>query len=192
MASEPRRDQGSGAARSAHGDAAMGSRWHNRHATTRLVTGSSRNLLWRVEDTGPSRGPTWTMHLEVAEFPVRRARLGFPAAYEGGALTIDADAVRCLVLQDPRIAEVRLELTHPGDSARVLRALDAIEPLHKPVSPVSAFPGFLGPPHTAGHGRTHRLAGLAVVQVTEFPFPASGVQAFEEGLIEMSGPGAAY
>ena len=30
------------------------------------------------------------------------------------------------------------------------------------------------------------------MQVTEFPYPASGVQAFEEGIMEMSGPGAAY
>jgi glycine reductase len=132
------------------------------------------------------------MRLDVAEFPVHHARLGMPAAYGDGVLTIDPDAVRHLVLADPRIAEVRLELVHPGDSVRVLRALDAIEPLHKPGGSVSAFPGFLGPPHTAGHGRTHRLAGFTVVQVTEFPFPASGVQAFEEGVIEMSGPGAAY
>lgn len=132
------------------------------------------------------------MHLEVAAFPVRRARLGARAAYADGLLTIDADDVRRLVLADPRIAEVRLELAHPGDSVRVLRALDAIEPLHKPEGPVSTFPGFVGPPHTAGHGRTHRLSGFTVVDVTAFPFPASGVQAFEEGVIEMSGSGAAY
>ena len=30
------------------------------------------------------------------------------------------------------------------------------------------------------------------MQVTEFPYPASGVQAFEEGIVEMSGPGAEY
>jgi glycine reductase len=132
------------------------------------------------------------VHLEVAAFPVRRARLGAPAAYDDGLLTIDAAAVRTLVLEDPRIADVRLELAHPGESVRVLRALDAIEPLHKPDGPVRAFPGFLGPPHTVGHGRTHRLSGFTVVQVTDFPFPAHGVQAFEEGVIEMSGPGAAY
>ena len=31
-----------------------------------------------------------------------------------------------------------------------------------------------------------------VIAVAEFPFAASGVQAFEEGVIEMSGPGAEY
>ena len=132
------------------------------------------------------------MRLDVAAFPVRRARFGTPAAYDDGVLTIDPGEVERLVLRDPRIGGVRLELAHPGESVRVLRALDAIEPLHKPDGPVRAFPGFLGPPHTAGHGRTHRLDGFTVVEVTDFPFPASGVQAFEEGVIEMSGPGAAY
>ena len=87
-----------------------------------------------------------------------------------------------LVLRDPRIAEVRLELAHPGDSARVLRALDAVEPtaqgLRLPCAP-SPDSSALRTPSAAG--RTHRLSGFTVVQVTEFPFPASGVQAFEEG-----------
>jgi glycine reductase len=131
------------------------------------------------------------MRLEMASFPVRAARFGAATAYADGVLTIDAAAVRALVLGDPRIADVTLELVHPGEPVRVLRALDAVEPLHKPAAPVNAFPGFNGPPHTVGAGRTHRLAGFTVVQVTEFPFPASGVQAFEEGIIEMSGPGAA-
>ena len=50
-------------------------------------------------------------------------------------------------------------------------------------------------PRSAAHGRERTDApagGFTVVEVTEFPFPASGVQAFEEGIIEMSGPGAAY
>jgi sarcosine reductase len=132
------------------------------------------------------------MRLEVARFPVRRVELGVSAAYADGRLTVDAEALRALVLRDGRIADVRVETAHPGESARVVRVLDAIEPLHKPRGPVPAFPGFNGPPHTAGKGRTHRLDGLAVVEVAEFPFPSSGVQAFEEGIIEMAGPGAAY
>jgi Glycine/sarcosine/betaine reductase component B subunits len=58
-----------------------------------------------------------------------------------------------LVLTDPRLGEVGLELVHPGDSARVLRALDAVEPLYKVAGPGCAFPGFLGPPDMAGRGR---------------------------------------
>jgi glycine reductase len=132
------------------------------------------------------------MRLEVAVFPVRRVQLGSSAEYADGTLTVDVESLRAQVLRDPRIADVRFATAHPGESIRVLRVLDAIEPLHKPDSLVAAFPGFNGHPHTAGSGRTHRLDGLAVVEVAEFPFPASGVQAFEEGIVEMAGPGAEY
>jgi glycine reductase len=132
------------------------------------------------------------MDLTLAAFPVHRAEFGEPAVWTDGVLTVEPAAIRRLVLSDPRIGEVRLELAHPGDSLRVLRALDAVEPLGKVAGPSSVFPGFLGPPDTCGRGRTHRLDGFTVVAVTEFPFPAAGVQAFEEGIIEMSGPGGAY
>lgn len=141
---------------------------------------------------GPDYATLAPMRLEVAGFPVRRVELSSRAAYADGRLGVDAGALRDLVLRDRRIADVHLDTAHPGESVRVLRVLDAIEPLHKPGSLVAAFPGFNGPPHTAGSGRTHCLDGLAVVEVAEFPFPASGVQAFEEGIIEMTGPGAAY
>src|SRR5262245_57841496 len=88
------------------------------------------------------------MRLEVAGFPVRRLELGASAAYTDGRLTVDAEALRALVRRDGRIADVRFETAHPGESVRVLRALDAIEPLHKPGGGVCAFPGFNGPPHT--------------------------------------------
>jgi glycine reductase len=132
------------------------------------------------------------MRLEIASFPVRRVVLGETTAWRGGTLTLDGAAVRRLVLEDPRIGDVGLEIAHPGDATRVLRVLDSVEPLHKVAGPSCAFPGFNGPPITAGAGRTHRLAGCSVTVVTEFPFPASGVQAFEEGIIETSDPGAGF
>lgn len=132
------------------------------------------------------------MSLDLASFPVHRARFGSRTEYQDGQLTIDPEAVRRLVLRDPRIKDVQLELVHPGESVRVIRVLDAIEPLTKVNGPSCTFPGFNGPPQTCGSGLTHRLEGFTVLQVTEFPYPASGVQAFEEGIIEMSGPGAAY
>jgi glycine reductase len=132
------------------------------------------------------------MRLEIASFPVTRVELGATSAYGDGVLTVDAHRVRALVLRDSRLAEVHLDVAHPGDRVRILRALDAIEPLVKVHGDGTVFPGFNGPPLTCGSGRTHRPAGCTVVEVAEFPFPAAGVQAFEEGIIEMSGPGAEY
>ncbi len=132
------------------------------------------------------------MSLNVASFPVQKAQLAGRAEYRDGLLTIDGESIRRLILQDRRIREVRLELVHPGESARIIRALDAIEPMTKVQGPSSCFPGFNGPPRICGSGLTHRLDGFTVIQVTDFPYPASGVQAFEEGIIEMAGPGAAF
>lgn len=132
------------------------------------------------------------MALDLASFPVHQARLGSRTEYKEGVLTIDPEAVRRLILRDPRIREVRLELAHPKESLRVIRAIDAIEPISKVEGSSCCFAGFNGPPRTCGTGRTHRLEGFTVIQVGDFPYPASGVQAFEEGIIEMSGPGAAF
>ncbi len=136
--------------------------------------------------------PAGGLRLELGSFPVHAAALGSPAGYRDGMLTIDADAVRALVLRDPRIADVVLTIVHPGEPVRILRALDAVEPLHKVSGPGCTFPGFNGAPATVGRGRTHRLAGLTVLSVSDFPFPASGVQSRQEGIIEMAGPGAAF
>ncbi|HSR10195.1 MAG TPA: glycine/sarcosine/betaine reductase component B subunit, partial [Thermodesulfobacteriota bacterium] len=97
------------------------------------------------------------MPLDLASFPVHRARFGDRTEYRDGQLTIDAEAMRRLVLKDPRIRDVKLELVHPGESARVIRVLDAIEPLIKVRGPSCVFPGFNGPPRTCGSGLTHRL-----------------------------------
>jgi glycine reductase len=131
------------------------------------------------------------MRLDVASFPVRRAEFGGRTFYADGTLTLDAATLRALTVEE-RIADVQFDLVHPGESVRVLRALDAVEPLAKPSGDRRAFPGFNGPPHTVGSGRTHRLAGFTVIPLAEFPLPASGVQAFEEGVIDMTGPGALY
>ncbi|MCC7484394.1 MAG: hypothetical protein IT529_05350 [Burkholderiales bacterium] len=130
--------------------------------------------------------------LDLASFPVHRAAFGGATRYAEGELTVSREAVRDEVLRDRRIADVEPALVHPGDSARIVRVLDGVEPLAKVAGPSCAFPGFNGPPRTCGSGRTHRLAGFTVMAVSDFPCPASGVQAFEEGIVEMSGPGAQY
>jgi glycine reductase len=132
------------------------------------------------------------MSLTLASFPVKKAQLAGRTEYRDGLLTIDGDTLRRLILQDQRIRDVKLELVHPGESVRIIRAIDAIEPLTKIQGPSCCFPGFNGPPRICGSGLTHRLEGFTVIQVTDFPYPASGVQAFEEGIIEMTGPGAVY
>ena len=68
--------------------------------------------------------------------------------------------------------------------------LDAIEPRVKVDGDGVTFPGFLGPARTVGDGTTRRVSGLAVLASAELPEPTGGILEFNEGIIDMSGPGA--
>lgn len=130
--------------------------------------------------------------LEMGSFMVRRVELAKRTALEKDTLYLNAGELRQLLLKDPRLQDVTIELAHPGESTRIVRVLDAIEPRVKVEGPSGCFPGFLGPARTAGRGRTHRLAGVAVVGVGDLPGPTSGILEFNEGFIDMSGPAQPY
>jgi glycine reductase complex component B subunit alpha and beta len=130
------------------------------------------------------------MRLEVASFGVRRLDWGSETALRDGHLTVAADELRQLILEDSHFLDVRLHLVHPGESVRVINGLDAVEPRWKVSGPGGVFPGFVAHPSTVGEGRTHRLAGMAVLEVSA---PVPGEQThFREQILDMSGPGADF
>jgi glycine reductase len=110
-------------------------------------------------------------------------RLGDVTAVENGTLTID-DATAMRVFADPSLASVTLTVVHPGDSARIVKLLDAVEPRTKGAGGAGIFPGFVGAADaTAGVGDTHVLRGAAVVTAGYLPRA-------QEALVDMSGPAA--
>ena len=130
------------------------------------------------------------MHLEVASFAVEEIEFGPRTAFDGHALVVDRDEIRQLVLEDPHFADVEVHLARPGESVRIINGLDVVEPRWKAKGPGGVFPGFVAPPATVGDGRTHRLAGVAVVEASE-PVPGE-LTHFREQIIDMAGPGADY
>src|SRR5581483_8009584 len=106
------------------------------------------------------------MRLEMATYTVRDVQLGGPTRLSNGTLHVDSDELRRLVLEGGDFADCAVDVVRPGDEVRLIHVMDAVEPRYKP-GDVSAFPGFLGLPRTAGEGRTHRLGGMAVVSVGE-------------------------
>lgn len=154
--------------------------------------GDGHTAGYTAEYTSGCSVPGLSLRLELASFPVTRAQFGSRTAYDDGVLTIDRAAALDLLAREPAFASVGLDLAHPGERVRLVHALDAVAPLLKVAGPGCAYPGFLGPPRLVGHGRTHRLEGLAVIVSTPFPQPMSGVQSFEEGFIDMSGPAAQF
>ena len=127
------------------------------------------------------------MRLEMATYTVRDVQLGGPTRLSNGTLHVDSDELRRLVLEGGDFADCAVDVVRPGDEVRLIHVMDAVEPRYKP-GDVSAFPGFLGLPRTAGEGRTHRLGGMAVVSVGEAV--AGEPTYWREAVIDMAGPGA--
>ncbi len=132
------------------------------------------------------------MRLELASFPVRAVRFGANTRLEAGVLEVDRQALLAPLEREPAIAWADVALAEPGSSARVVHVLDALEPRLKVDGPGQVFPGLAGPPRTVGAGRTHCLAGVALLQSAVFPEPADGLFRAREAIVDMSGPAAPF
>jgi glycine reductase len=133
------------------------------------------------------------MRLELGTFPVTELSFGAATRLDGERLTVDREAVRRLVADDPTFRAVDVEIVRPGEAVRVVHLADTVEPRVKVGGPGAIFPGTLGPLENVGEGRTHRLRGVAVMSSVEFPWRrAGGVILPTEAIVDMSGPMAAY
>ena len=125
------------------------------------------------------------MKLELGYVKISDLRLGAASKLEDGVLTVDAEAVRRLILEDETIADVHVDIAKPGESTRITPVKDVIQPRVKIEGPGGIFPGVISKVDTVGSGRTYALEGVAVVT-------AGKIVGFQEGIIDMSGPGADY
>jgi len=128
--------------------------------------------------------------LTLETFTVTTVAFGPRTGLNGGTLSIDRDEITRLAGDGLFIGRVDVELVAPGESTRIVHVMDAIEPRIKVGGDRVAFPGFLGPARTVGDGVTRRLGGVAVLESAVLPQPTGGILEFNEGLIDMSGPGA--
>ena len=125
------------------------------------------------------------MKLTVGYINIKDVRFSPESKLSGGALLVSADEIKALVLEDARIKNVNVDIAKPGESVRITPVKDVLEPRVKVEGPGEIFPGVLSKVKTAGSGRTHALRGAAVVT-------AGRIVGFQEGIIEMTGPGADY
>jgi glycine reductase len=131
------------------------------------------------------------MRLELGTFPVERVRFGAGTRWDAGLLTVDREAVLRAVREDPLVAEASLDLARPGESVRIWPVRDVVEPRVKVSGPGVAYPGWFGRSiETVGRGRTHRLAGVGVTEVSSVNWHDAGGD-FVDEFIDMSGPWAA-
>jgi len=114
---------------------------------------------------------------------VQSLELGQSTAYEGGLLVVSEEDASTF-FRDPALAEVRVGCASPGESARIINPLDAVQPCSKGPGGGGVFPGFVGAALPPGRGETHILRGAAVVAAGHLPRA-------QEAVIDMSGPVAA-
>ena len=125
------------------------------------------------------------MKLELGYIDIKGIRFDDYNAIEDGVLVVDPDELVKPVLEDELIKSAHFEIATPGESIRITPVKDVIEPRVKVEGSGDIFPGMIAKVDTVGSGRTHVLRGMAVVT-------AGPIVGFQEGIIDMTGPGADY
>ncbi|MCH4179066.1 MAG: glycine/sarcosine/betaine reductase component B subunit [Megasphaera sp.] len=125
------------------------------------------------------------MKLEMGYFHVTDVVFGDTMNFSGSVLTVDKAVIEGMVLEDENIATVHVDIAKPGESVRITPVKDVIEPRTKVGGKNGIFPGIISPMDTVGCGKTYALKGMAVVT-------AGKIVGFQEGIIDMTGPGAQY
>ncbi len=121
------------------------------------------------------------MELKIHRVVVKALKEGDRTSFNDGTLTVNRKEIVDMLLKDPRISGVKVELALPGDRTRIIPVKDVVEPRCKLEGPGEVFPGFIGDVESVGQGATLVLGGAAVVT-------CGRIVGFQEGIIDMSGP----
>lgn len=129
------------------------------------------------------------MKLELGYIQINDIQFSKECKVENSTLFIDPDAVKAFMYEDDDVKawvkDFSFDVAKPGESVRITPVKDVIEPRVKVEGPGGIFPGVIAKVDTVGSGKTHVLRGMAVVT-------AGKIVGFQEGIIDMSGPGADY
>jgi glycine reductase len=126
------------------------------------------------------------MRLELGKIKIENIAFSERTCVKDNTLYINkGELSRCLE-EDPHIQHVEIELARPGESVRIIPVIDIVEPRVKIGQATDVFPGILTDMQAAGEGITHVLDGCAVMTI------AKDLLHFTQGIVDMSGPGAAY
>ncbi|WP_296867883.1 glycine/sarcosine/betaine reductase component B subunit [Thermovirga sp.] len=102
-------------------------------------------------------------------------------------LYINIEEIKAAILEDKHISSVEIHIARPGERKRIIPVKDVLAPIAKLQGDGAVFPGCIGTPAGAisGSGTTAMLEGVGVVTCGK-------LVNFQEGLIDMAGPGAEY
>ncbi len=125
------------------------------------------------------------MRLELGNIFIKDMQFGSQTKVENGTLYINKAELLNAIGGDDRIKSIELDIAKPGEETRIMPVKDVIEPRVKVEGPGGIFPGVISKVDVVGSGKTNVLKGAAVVTTGK-------IVGFQEGIIDMSGPGADY
>lgn len=125
------------------------------------------------------------MRLEMGHIYIKDVQFASESKIEDGILYVSEEEVRKVAMEDDKIKKVSFDIAKPGESVRITPVKDVIEPRVKVEGRGGIFPGVIAKVDTVGEGKTYALKGMAVVT-------AGPIVGFQEGIIDMTGPGADY
>ena len=141
------------------------------------------NILEKLNFDNFERGEKM---LKLRKIKINDIKFGRKTRIENKTLWVNKKELLEVVKgSDSRIASISANIAKPGEKIRIVPIKDIIEPRIKIEGPGAVFPGFLGPQETVGNGYTLALKGISVITCGQ-------IIGFQEGLLDMSGPGAQY
>lgn len=124
------------------------------------------------------------MRLELGNVYVKDVQFGDTTTFKDGIVYVNKTELMDTIADD-RLAKIDIDIVHPGESVRICPVKDVLEPRVKVSGKGVVFPGFFDDAKTVGEGRTNVLKGMTVLTVGK-------IVGFQEGIVDMTGPGADY
>lgn len=124
------------------------------------------------------------MKLRLGRINISDIQFGDSTEVSRGVLYVNREEILATVA-DERLSRIELDLARPGESVRIMPVKDVIEPRVKVEGAGGIFPGFINKVDMVGEGTTLVLSGAAVVTTGK-------IVGFQEGIVDMTGPGADY
>ena len=125
------------------------------------------------------------MRLELGNVLIKDVQFSDTTKLEKGVLSINKQELIDILMEDEHLKKVEVDIAKPGEKVRITPVKDVIEPRVKVDGPGGIFPGILSKVDTVGSGKTNVLKGCAVMTTGK-------IVGFQEGIVDMSGPGADY
>jgi glycine reductase len=125
------------------------------------------------------------MRLELGQVLINDVQFGKETKFDSGVLYVNKEELIALIKEDEHLKEVDVDIARPGESVRITPVKDVVEPRVKVEGPGGVFPGILSKVDVVGSGKTNVLKGCTVMTTGK-------IVGFQEGIVDMKGPGAEY